>query len=138
MIKDPILIKVDKDIDKLSEKALKEFILSEIESFLLEMGCGFTYYGSEVRLGNYKCDLLFFNYELNCFVVVELKIRKLMPQDVGQIHLYTNYINVHMKKEHMNETIGIILCKENNRIVPGYMTDEKTYYSIYKLINNND
>ena len=138
MMKDPILIKVDKDIDKLSEKALKEFILSEIESFLLEMGCGFTYYGSEVRLGNYKCDLLFFNYELNSFIVVELKIRKLRPQDVGQIHLYTNYIDAHNKKEYMNETIGIILCKENNRIVPGYMTDEKTYYSTYKLVNNND
>lgn len=137
MMKDPILIKVDKDIDKLSEKALKVFILNEIESFLLEMGCGFSYIGSEVRLGNYKCDLLFFNYELNRFVVIELKIRKLMPQDVGQIHLYTNYIDVHMKKEHMNETIGIILCKENNIIVPGYMTDEKTYYSTYKLINNN-
>lgn len=138
MMKDPNLIKVDKDIDKLSEKALKEFILSEIESFLLEMGCGFSYIGSEIRLGDYKCDLLFFNYELNSFVVVELKIRKLMPQDVGQIHLYTNYIDAHMKKEHMNETIGIILCKENNRIVTGYMTDEKTYYSTYKLIKNEE
>lgn len=136
MIKDPILIKVHKDIDKLSENALKQFILGEIESFLLEIGCGFSYIGSEVRLGNYKCDLLFFNYELNRFVVVELKIRKLMPQDVGQIHLYANYIDAHMKKEHMNETIGIILCKENNRIVPGYMTDEKTYYSTYKLMND--
>lgn len=138
MMKDPILIRTYKDIDKLSEKSLKEFILCEIEDFLLEMGCGFSYIGSEVRLGNYKCDLLFFNYELNRFVVVELKIRKLMPQDVGQIHLYTNYIDAHMKKEQMNETIGIILCKENNRIVPGYMTDEKTYYSTYKLIKSEE
>ena len=73
MIKDPIHIKVDKDIDKLSEKALKQFILEKIEEFLLELGYGFTYVGSEYKLGNYKCDLLFFNTELTCYIVINLK-----------------------------------------------------------------
>ena len=64
MIKNPIIIKVDKCIDKLSEKALKQYILEKIEEFLLELGIGFTYVGSEYNLGGYKCDLLFFNLEL--------------------------------------------------------------------------
>ena len=59
MMKDPLLIKVNKNVDKLSERALKEFILNRIEDFLLEIGCGFTYYGSEVKLCKHKCDLLF-------------------------------------------------------------------------------
>lgn len=85
MIKDPIHIKVDKNLDKLSEKSLKQFILNKIEEFLLELGFGFAFIGSEVKLGNSRCDLLFFNIELNSYVVIELKIRKLEKYDIGQI-----------------------------------------------------
>ena len=133
MIKDPILIHIDKNIDKLSEKALKLFILEKLEEFLLELGYGFTYVGSEYKLGNYKCDLLFFNYELNAFIVIELKIRKLRPSDIGQIKFYMNYIDSNIKKDYMNKTIGIILCKENNEIVVKYITDERMLFSTYKL-----
>lgn len=133
MIKDPIIIKTYKKIDKLSEKALKIFILDKIEEFLLELGVGFTYVGSEVKLGKYKCDLLFLNYELNCFVVIELKIRELRHTDIGQIKYYMNYIDTNMKKDYMNKTIGLILCKENNEIVIKYVTDERVFYSTYML-----
>ena len=111
MIKKPVLIKTNERIDKLSENALKQFILEKIEDFLLELGYGFTFVGSEYKLGNYKCDLLFFNYELNSFVVIELKIRKLKPIDIGQIKYYMNYIDTNRKKDYMNKSIGIILCK---------------------------
>ena len=134
MIKNPILIKTNKKIDKLDEKALKQFILEKIEEFLLELGYGFTYVGSEYRLGKFKCDLLFFNYELKCFVVIELKIRKLMPSDIGQIKYYINYIDRNIKKGYMNESIGIILCKENDEIVVKYVTDERVLFSTYELI----
>ena len=133
MIKDPILIHVDKNIDKLSEKALKLFILEKLEEFLLELGYGFTYVGSEVKLGNYKCDLLFFNTELVCYVVIELKIRKLKPVDIGQIKFYMNYIDENIKKHYMNNTIGIIMCKEGNEIVLKYVTDEKLFMTTYQL-----
>ena len=133
MIKSPIIIKINKQVDKLSEKALKQFILEKIEEFLLELGYGFTYVGSEYKLGNYKCDLLFYNYELNSFVVIELKIRKLKPTDIGQIKFYMNYIDKNIKKDYMNKTIGIILCRENNEIVVKYITDEKIFFSIYEL-----
>ena len=133
IMKDPILIKVDKKIDKLSEIALKEFILNRIEEFLLEMGCGFTYYGSEVKLGKYKCDLLFYNVEFRRYVVIELKIRKLKAEDIGQIHLYKNYIDLNMKKDYMNDTVGIVLCKEKDKVVVEYMTDENIFFSTYQL-----
>jgi len=133
MIKNPILIRTNKKVDKLSEKALKSFILEKIEEFLLELGYGFAFIGSEYKLGKFKCDLLFFNYELNCFIVIELKIRKLMPSDIGQIKYYMNYIDSNIKKDYMNKTIGIILCKEDDEIVVKYVTDERVLFSTYQL-----
>jgi len=133
MIKNPILINAYKDVDKQSEKALKEFIFEEIEDFLLELGYGFAYVGSEYKLGKFKCDLLFFNFELNCYIVIELKIRKLKPIDIGQIKLYMNYIDENIKKDYMNNTIGIILCKEEDKIVVKYVTDEKILITTYNL-----
>lgn len=134
MIKNPILINTDKEIDKLSEKALKYFILEKIEEFLLELGYGFTYVGSEYKLDKFKCDLLFYNIELQVYVVIELKIRTLKPSDIGQIKLYMNYIDLNIKKDYMNKTIGIILCKENDEIVIKYITDERLFMSVYKLV----
>ncbi len=133
MIKNPILIKTNEKIDKLSEKALKHFILEKIEDFLLELGYGFTFVGSEYKLGRHKCDLLFFNYELNSFVVIELKIRKLKSIDIGQIRYYMNYIDTNIKKDYMNKSIGIILCKEDDEIVVKYVTDERILFSTYQL-----
>ena len=134
MIKNPVLIKTSEKIDKLSEKALKQFILEKIEDFLLELGYGFLFGGSEYKLGNHKCDLLFFNTELNCYVVIELKIRKLKPIDIGQIKYYMNYIDLNIKKDYMNKSIGIILCKEDDEIVVKYVTDERILFSTYELV----
>ena len=138
MIKNPIYIKINNNIDKLSEKALKEFILEKIEEFLLELGYGFAFIGSEVKLGNSRCDLLFFNTELNSYVVIELKIRKLEKYDIGQIQHYMYYIDEHLKKDYMNNTIGLILCKEGNEIVLRYSTDKRLFMSTYKLINKKE
>ena len=133
MIKNPVLIKTNEGIDKLSEKALKQFILEKIEDFLLELGYGFLFGGSEYKLGKHKCDLLFFNTELNSYIVIELKIRKLKPIDIGQIKYYMNYIDTNIKKDYMNKTIGIILCKEDDEIVVKYVTDERILFTTYEL-----
>ena len=77
---------------------------------------------------------MFFNYELNSFIVIELKIRTPKPYDIGQIKLYMNYIDLNIKKDYMNNTIGIILCKENDEIVIKYITDERLFMSVYKLV----
>ena len=138
MIKDPIYIKINNNMDKLSEKALKKFILKKIEEFLLELGYGFAFIGSEVKLGNSRCDLLFFNTELNSYVVIELKIRKLKKYDIGQVQHYMYYINEHLKKDYMNNTIRLILCREGNEIVLRYSTDKRLFMSTYKLINKKE
>ena len=131
MIKNPVLIKTNDKTDKLSEKALKEFILEKIEEFLLELGYGFLFAGSEYKLGKFKCDLLFFNTELNSYIVIELKITKLNPRDIGQIKFYMNYIDNNIKKDYMNNTIGIIMCREGDEIVLKYVTDDRIFTTTY-------
>ena len=79
--------------------------------------------------------MLFFNYELNSFVIIELKTRTLKHTDIGQIKFYMNYIDSNIKKDYMNKTIGIILCKEGNEIVIKYVTDERLFMSTYKILN---
>ena len=133
MIKDPIYIKVPKD-KILNEKLLKTLMIEQLEKIFIELGVGFTYAGSEVRLGNSYCDLLFFNYELNSFVVIELKIRRLRKEDVGQIGYYMNYIDKNIKKENHDKTIGLIMCKENNKLVLEYCSNPNIYETTYKLI----
>jgi len=133
-IKDPIYVTVDQKVDKLSEKALKNYIIDQIEKFFIELGVGYTFVGSEYKLGNRYCDLLLFNYEYLCFVVVELKIRKLSPQDIGQIQYYMNYIDFNLKKDIFNKTIGIIITKENDRLVISYSSNPDIYKITYKLI----
>ena len=136
MIKNPIIINQNKNIDKLNVKALKQFILESIEKFLLELGVGFAFIGSEYKLGKYRCDLLFFNTELSSYVVIELKIRELKPMDIGQINHYMKYINNNIKKEYMNDTIGIIMSKEGNEIVIKYITDERILFTTYEINYN--
>ena len=111
-IKDPVLIPINEDLDNISEEKLAKIIRKELEIFLLELGCGYTYAGKEVRMGESYCDLLFFNYEFNCFVVIELKIRKIKKEDIGQLEYYINYVDENMKKESFNPTIGVLVAKE--------------------------
>ena len=92
-LKDPVLIPINEDLDNISEDKLAKIIRKELEIFLLELGCGYTYVGKEVRMGESYCDLLFFNYEFNCFVVIELKTRKIKKEDIGQLEYYINYVD---------------------------------------------
>ena len=84
-LKDPVLIPINEDLDNISEEKLAKIIRKELEIFLLELGCGYTYAGKEVRMGESYCDLLFFNTEFLCYVVIELKTRKIKKEDIGQL-----------------------------------------------------
>ena len=134
-IKDPVLIPINEDLDNISEEKLAKIIRKELEIFLLELGCGYTYAGKEVRMGESYCDLLFFNYEFNCFVVIELKIRKIKKEDIGQLEYYINYVDENMKKESFNPTIGVLVAKEGNYLVMKYCTNKNIYKTTYKIIN---
>ena len=127
MLKNPVIINVDSK-DNLTEKALKKFIIKELEHFFLELGYGFTYVGSEYKITidnhHYYIDLLMFNVKLNCYIVLELKTRNFMPKDIGQIEVYMNYIDKNIKEEFNNKTEGIIICKENNKLILKYISNK--------------
>ena len=135
--KNPFIIFANVDEENMDEKTLKQILLEKIEKIVLELGVGFSFIGSEVRLGNHRCDLLFFNIEHNCYVVIELKTRKLEHVDIGQIKYYVEYINKNIKKERHNNTIGIIMTKYNDYYVMEYCTDKNIYETTYKIINKD-
>jgi len=137
-IKHPIIIENIYNTLDITEKMLKNAILENIEDFLMELGKGFTFIKSEyrIKLGdryNY-IDILLFNIEFNCYVVVELKVTELRKEHIGQIMLYMNYIDEHIKKINHNKTIGIIICKYNNEYVIRYCYNNNIYETTYELI----
>ena len=136
-IKHPIILKNKNNYENISEKVLKQMILDDIESFLKELGEGYSFIGSEypIKYGdsyNY-IDLLLFNYMYNSFVVIELKITKLTHKDIGQIEHYMNYIDSNLKTINNNKTIGIILSRENNEFVIKYCSNPNIFITEYKI-----
>ena len=137
-IKNPILIKNSNKYDIFSEKVLQKLILEDIENFLEELGIGFTFIKSEypIKLGNrYNyIDLLLYNIKYRCYVVVELKITELKKEHTGQIMTYMNYIDKNIKTIEENDTVGIIICKQDNKYVIKYCSDERIIAREYKLV----
>ena len=138
MIKDPIIIKLNSKDKRLDEKALHKYIIGMLETRFLELGTGFTLAGHEYKIQisnhNYKIDLLFFNVNLNCYVVVELKVRKYHPKDIGQLQFYVDYINKNVKLENHNSSIGLLIVKKKDKYVIEYVTNEDIYVTTYKLM----
>ncbi|MBR4830144.1 MAG: DUF1016 family protein [Bacilli bacterium] len=138
MIKDPIIINCsNKNLDKYSERALRELLLEDIEKTLLELGVGFSYVGKEKRIkvgDNYRfIDLVFFNIELNCYILFELKIKKIDIRDIGQIEFYVNYYDDNIRKSFHDETIGIIICNKNDKEVTKYINNDRLLVTTYKI-----
>ena len=138
LVKNPIQIKNKVEYNEISEKVLQKLILEDIPSFLKELGSGFSFIDNEykIKMGdryNY-IDLLLFNYEFNCFVVVELKITELKKEHIGQIEFYMNYIDKNLKNINQNKTIGIIICKKENKYVIEYCSDDRIIAREYELV----
>ena len=139
-IKNPIIIKNKLDIDKeiVSEKILQRLILEDIPSFLEELGTGYSFIKNEykIKIGeryNY-IDLLLFNIEYNCYVVIELKVTELKKEHIGQIQIYMNYIDNSLRKLTQDKTIGLIICKKDNKYVIEYSSDKRILSREYELI----
>ena len=137
-VKNPIIIKNKKNYENITEKVLQMLILEDIESFMKELGTSFCFIGSEykIKIGNSfnYIDLLFYNYEYNCFVVVELKVTELKKEHIGQIEVYMNYIDQNIKKISQDKTIGIIICRENNEYVIKYCSDNRIIARKYEVV----
>ena len=138
-IKNPIVIHNKNNLDKenISEKVLQRLILEDIPSFLKELGVGFCFIGSEykIKIGNtYNyIDLLLFNYIYNCFIVIELKVCELKKEHIGQIEVYMNYIDRHIKSINQDKTIGIIISRRNNNYYIEYSSDKRILTREYIL-----
>ncbi len=95
-------------------------MLERIKNVLLELGKGFSFVSSQYKISvgedEYFIDLLFYHLELRCYVVVELKNTKFKPEYTGQLGFYVTAVNETLKKECDNDTIGLLLCKEKNRL----------------------
>ena len=138
LIPNPIIIRTNMLSEDVSEYALKETILNNIDYFLRELGTGFTYVGNEYRIkigSNYNyIDLLLYNIKYKCYVVIELKVTELKKEHTGQIMTYMNYIDENIKTIDENETVGIIICKEDNKYIIKYCSDNRIISRVYELI----
>ena len=137
-IKNPILIKNKYNTDEITEKMLQDLILEDIPGFLSELEEGFSFIKNEypIKIGsryNY-IDMLLFNINDNRYVVLELKVTELKKEHIGQISVYMNYIDNNLKKPGQNPTMGIFICKKNNKFIMKYVTDNKILEREYKLI----
>ena len=137
-IKNPIIIHNPNNIEVIKEKTLQKLIMEDISSFLKELGTGFTFIDNEYKIiigdtYNY-IDLLLFNIIYNCYVVIELKVTKLKKEHIGQIEVYMNYIDNNLKTINQDKTIGIILCRKDNKFIIEYCSDKRIKSKEYELV----
>ena len=137
-VKNPILIRNSDKYNIFSEKVLQKLILEDIENFLDELGSGFTFIKSEYPIkidGRYNyIDLLLYNIKYKCYVVVELKVTELKKEYTGQIMTYMNYIDKNIKTIDENDTVGIIIFKQDNEYVIKYCSDNRIIAREYELV----
>ncbi len=142
LIKDPFVLEfLDiKENSNYIESDLEQSILNHLKEFLLELGRGFMFVGSQMRItieeDHFYPDLVFYNRLAKCFVIIDLKIGKLTHADLGQMQMYVNYYDREIKSEFENKTVGILLCTNKNETVVKYALpkdNESIFASTYKL-----
>ncbi len=137
LVPNPILIKSEFNIEQLTEYALKQAILNNLDNFLTQLENGFSYIGNEYKLkigNNYNyIDLLLYNVKFKCYVVVELKVTELKKEHIGQIQVYMTYIDKNVKDVSDDKTIGIIICSKNNQFIIEYCSNERIFAREFKI-----
>lgn len=140
-VKDPYILEfLDIKDKRFLEKDLESNLLEHIQEFLLELGRGFSFVSRQKRIDvdgdNFYIDLVFYNYVLKCFVLIDLKLDKLTHQDIGQMDFYVRYFDNEIKEKEDNPTIGIILCSDKKDTIVKYsvLNDNKNLFaSKYQL-----
>lgn len=138
LVPNPILIRNKNNIEIINEKTLHHLILEEIELFMRELGSSFSFIGSEykIKIGdrNHHIDLLLFNIKFNCYVVIELKVTEFKVEYISQVQKYMNYIDKNIKEMSNNNTMGILICKRENKFVIEYCSDDRIAVREYELV----
>ncbi len=142
-IKDPYVLEFLQlpEQGHLKESRLEQAIIDELQKFLLEMGKGFSFVARQMRIStetsHFYLDLVFYNYLLKCFVVIDLKAGKLSHQNIGQMDMYVRMFDDLKRGEDDNPTIGIILCDSKDETIVKYSVlkdNEQLFASKYKKI----
>jgi len=127
IIKDPYVLDFLelKDNADFREIELEQAIIDKLQDFILELGKGFAFVGRQYRLTvgpekHFYADLVFYNYILKCFLVIDLKTKPLTHQDIGQMDMYVRYFEDKIRQKDDNPTIGLILCTEKNNTIVKY------------------
>ena len=135
--KNPILLKL-KDKEIKSESDLEKLIYSQLNYVFLQLGKGFTWVGNQYKVSdgnkNYFIDMLLYNVKYNCYVVVEIKCRKLKKEDKGQVEFYMNLVDNFVKEPSNNPTIGIIITKDQDKFVANFVRSEKVVPLTYEFV----
>lgn len=143
IIKDPYILEFLglPELHQYSESELEQEIINKLETFLLELGHGFTFVARQQRITfddkHFRIDLVFYNRVLRSFVLIDLKIGELKHQDLGQMQMYVNYYDRNKRLEGENKTIGIVLCQNKSDLVVEYTLPENNdqiFASKYKTI----
>ena len=142
-IKDPYIFDFLTINEQVQEKELETNLLKHITKFLLELGQGFSFLGNQYHLevGNqdYYIDLLFYHLKLKCYIVIELKMDAFKPEYAGKLNFYLSAIDDILKSEEDNPCIGLLLCKEKNKLIVEYALRDVTKpmgVSQYKLTSS--
>lgn len=142
VIKDPYVLEfLDlPESPRLSESKIETALLNHLQEFLLELGKGFAFIGRQKRLtldgDHFYPDLVFYHVKLKCYMIIDLKAKRLDHGDLGQMQLYVNYYDREVRTEDDNPTVGLILCTGKNDSVVRYVLDEEKqniFASRYKL-----
>jgi len=141
LLKDPLVLEFlsMEESASYSESDLESAIIGKLSQFLLELGKGFLFEARQKRFtfdeDHFIVDLVFYNRLLQCYVIIDLKTEKLKHQDLGQMMMYVNYFDRHVKAEHEKPTVGILLCREKNDSVVELTLpeDANIYASEYSL-----
>lgn len=136
-MKNPILIELDKEKNIQCEQDLETTILAQLQNFFSQLGEGFSFIDNQYKLNfnnkNYYIDILLFNIELNCYVVVELKLRELKKEDKSQIEFYMQIVNEQIKKNFHNKTLGIIISKKQDILLANFIKSEDVIPLTYEI-----
>lgn len=142
-IKDPYVLEFLQlpEDPMVSEEEMETSIISKLQKFLLELGKGFSFIGRQIRIStetsHFYIDLVFYNYLLKCFVLIDLKVEKLTHQDIGQMDMYIRLYDELKRIEGDNPTIGIILCANKDETIARYSVlkdSEQIFASKYRLV----
>ncbi len=143
LLKDPYILEfldIAED-SSLQEKDLETALINDLQKFLLELGGGFSFVARQMRIStetsHFYIDLVFYNYLLKCFVILDLKTTKLKHQDIGQIDMYVRMFDDLKRGEDDNPTIGIVLCADKDETIVQYSVlkgNEQLFASKYRTI----